>query len=191
MGKIYDNLSPELQSWLKQQKIFFVATAPLSKDGHVNCSPKGGDTFHVLNDREVAYLDLTGSGVETIAHVQENSRLVIMFCAFEGPPKVVRLHGHAAVTYPGHRDFPALAALFPANPGARAVIRLAVTRISDSCGYAVPFMSFQSHRAALDQLAEKKGPAGLREYRTLKNRVSIDGREGYRELNNTNSDQGG
>lgn len=182
MGKTYDNLSPELQSWLKQQQIFFVATAPLASEGHVNCSPKGGDTFRVLNGREVAYLDLTGSGVETIAHLQENRRLVIMFCAFTGPPKVVRLHGRGEVIYPGHRDFPALLALFPTYPGGRAIIRLVINRLSDSCGYAVPFMSFDGHRDALDKWAEKKGPEGLQEYRALKNRTSIDGHDGYKEL---------
>ena len=181
MGKTYDSLTPELQRWLKKQKMFFVATAPLAREGHVNCSPKGGDTFRVLNEREVAYLDLTGSGVETIAHIQENSRLVIMFCAFEGPPQIVRLHGRGEVIYPSHRDFPALRALFPDYPGTRSVIRLTITRIGDSCGYAVPLMSFDGERDALDRWAEKKGPDGLSEYRERKNRVSIDGAEGYKE----------
>jgi hypothetical protein len=183
MGKIYDNLSPELQSWLKQQKIFFVATAPLAQAGHVNCSPKGGDTFRVLNEREVAYLDLTGSGIETVAHIQENGRIVIMFCAFDGPPKIVRLHGRAEVVYPSHQDFTALRALFPEYPGARGIIRVTITRIGDSCGYAVPLMNFEGPRDALDRWAEKKGPDGLQEYRQQKNRASIDGNEGYKELN--------
>lgn len=182
MGKTCDYLTPDLQTWLKQQKIFFVATAPLDGKGHVNCSPKGGDTFRVLNEREVAYLDLTGSGVETIAHIKENKLLVIMFCAFEGSPQVVRLHGRGEVVYPSHRDFPALRALFPEYPGARAVIRLAITRIGDSCGYAVPFMDFVGERDALDKWAEKKGADGLDAYRTLKNHVSIDGVEGYSDL---------
>lgn len=183
MGKTYDSLSPELQRWVRKQKVFFVATAPLAREGHVNCSPKGGDTFRILSEREVAYLDLTGSGIETVAHIQENRRIVIMFCAFEGPPQIVRLHGHAEVIYPSHRDFPALRALFPDYPGVRGIIRVAITRIGDSCGYAVPFMSFEGERDALDKWAEKKGPDGLQEYRQLKNRVSIDGVEGYRELN--------
>ncbi|MEO7134866.1 MAG: pyridoxamine 5'-phosphate oxidase family protein [Vicinamibacterales bacterium] len=183
MGKTYDSLSPELQTWLKRQKLFFVATAPLAREGHVNCSPKGGDTFRVLNEREVAYLDLTGSGIETVAHIQENGRLVIMFCAFEGPPKIVRLHGRAEIVYPSHRDFADLLALFPGFPGARGIIRVAINRIGDSCGYAVPLMSFDGERDALDRWAEKKGPDGLQEYRQQKNRTSIDGVEGYKELN--------
>ncbi len=124
MGKTYDSLSRELRTWLKKQKLFFVATAPLAREGHVNCSPKGGDTFRILNEREVAYLDLTGSGIETVAHIQENKRIVIMFCAFDGPPKIVRLHGHAEVVYPSHRDFPSLRSLFPEYPGVRDIIRV-------------------------------------------------------------------
>jgi len=182
MGKTYESLSPELQAWLKAQKIFFVATAPLAQEGHINCSPKGGDTFRVLDDRTVAYLDLTGSGIETVAHVQENGRIVIMFCAFDGPPKIVRLYGQAAVVYPSHRDFSQLLALFPGNPGARGIIRVGITRIGDSCGYAVPLMSFDGPRDALDRWAEKKGADGLNDYRQQKNRVSIDGCEGYKEL---------
>ena len=185
MGKTYDSLSPELQTWLKEQKVFFVATAPLAKDGHVNCSPKGGDTFRILGEREVAYLDLTGSGIETVAHIQENGRIVIMFCAFAGPPKIVRLHGRAEIVYPSHRDFPKLLALFPGNPGARGIIRVSITRIGDSCGYAVPLMNFKGERDVLDRWAEKKGLDGLQEYRRQKNRVSIDGQAGYKELNGT------
>src|SRR5262245_16275670 len=105
MGKLFESLTPELQEWLAQQKIFFVATAPLAPGGHVNCSPKGGDTFRVLGAREVAYLDLTGSGIETVAHLQENGRIVMMFCAFSGPPKIVRLHGTGHVIYPNDSDF--------------------------------------------------------------------------------------
>jgi len=190
MGKVYEGLSPEQQTWLQRQKVFFVATAPLAREGHVNCSPKGGDTFRVLNEREVAYLDLTGSGIETVAHIQENRRIVIMACAFDGPPKIVRLHRHAEVIYPSHRAFPALRALFPDHPGVRDIIRVSVNRVSDSCGYSVPLMIFDGPRAALDRWAEKKGPDGLQDYRQQKNRVSIDGVEGYKELNERNSEQG-
>src|SRR6266481_3043098 len=105
MGKLYESLRPELADWLAEQKVFFVATAPLAHDGHVNCSPKGGDTFRILSEREVAYLDLTGSGIETVAHLQENGRIVIMFCALSGPPKIVRLHGIGEAIYPSHPDF--------------------------------------------------------------------------------------
>jgi hypothetical protein len=182
MGKTYDSLTPELQTWLRARKVFFVATAPLAREGHVNCSPKGGDMFRVLNEREVAYLDLTGSGIETAARLQENGRIVIMFCAFDGPPKIVRLHGRAEMVYPSHRDFPELLALFPGNPGARGIIRVSINRIGGSCGYAVPLMNFKGSRDVLDRWAEKKGSDGLQEYRQQKNRVSIDGQEGYKEL---------
>jgi len=180
MGKLYETLNPELQAWLKQQRIFFAATAPLAGDGFVNCSPKGGDTFRVLGEREIAYLDLTGSGIETVSHVQENGRIVIMFCAFSGPPKIVRLHGTGAVIYPGDRDFERLSEHFPDHPGARAIIRVTVARISDSCGYAVPFLDFVENRDALDKWCEKKGPEGLAVYRRDKNRASIDNIPGYK-----------
>ncbi len=179
MAKIFHELSHDLREWLARQKIFFVATAPLSADAHVNCSPKGGDTFRVLGDREVAYLDMTGSGIETIAHVRENRRMVIMFCAFEGPPRIVRLHGRSEVVLPDNLEFGALLQRFPDHLGARAIIRLAVTRISDSCGYSVPRYDFVDHRDALDRWSDKKGPEGLADYRREKNRVSIDGIPGY------------
>lgn len=181
MGKTYENLNPELQAWLGRQKLFFVATAPLAASGHVNCSPKGGDTFRIINDREVAYLDLTGSGIETIAHLQENRRIVLMFCAFDGPPKIVRLHGQGDVVYPSDPAYAALAAHFPTYVGARAIIRVAVTRIGDSCGYSVPLMTFTEPRTILDQWADQKTPAGLHDYRREKNRLSLDGCPGYRD----------
>lgn len=182
MGKLYESLDSELRTWLAQQKMFFVATAPLASDGHVNCSPKGGDTFCVLGDREVAYLDLTGSGIETAAHVQENGRIVIMFCAFTGPPKIVRLHGSAEVIYPGHADFGELTGHFPDHLGVRAVVRVTLTRISDSCGHGVPLLNFVASRDVLREWSEKKGAQGLAAYRTTKNRVSIDGITGYKEM---------
>lgn len=179
MGKCYDAVSAELGAWLCSQKVFFVATAPLAQDGHINCSPKGSDTFRVLNEREVAYLDLTGSGVETIAHIQENGRIILMFCAFDGPPKVVRLHGRAQVVYPAHPEFAHLSALFPAFIGSRAIIRVTLERISDSCGYAVPRFDFVQERTGLESWSRTKGEAGLASYREEKNRESLDGLPGY------------
>src|SRR6476620_1010777 len=117
MGKLYDGITPELADWLNQQRMFFVATAPVAADGLVNCSPKGMDTFRVLGPREVAYLDLTGSGIETVAHLRENGRIVLMFCAFTGPPKIVRLHGTGEVCTIGSAEFGKLGALFPDYPG--------------------------------------------------------------------------
>lgn len=124
MGKCSESLTPELQDWLAQQKVFFVATAPLAQNAHINCSPKGGDAFRVLGERQVAYVDFTGSGIETIAHVQENGRIVMMFCAFTGPPKIVRLHGTGEVIYPNDSDFASLQKRFPDHAGVRAIIRV-------------------------------------------------------------------
>ena len=128
MGKIYDGITPELSRWIGQQHMFFVATAPLAHDGLINCSPKGMDTFRILGPREVAYLDLTGSGIETIAHSRENGRIVFMFCAFDGPPNIVRLHGTSEVHLPGTPQYEALSALFPAYRGSRSI----VSRTSDA-----------------------------------------------------------
>jgi len=180
MGKRYDTLSSDLQAWISQQKMFFVASAPLRADGHVNCSPKGADTFRVLSERKVAYLDLTGSGIETVSHVQENGRIVVMFCAFEGPPKIVRLHGKGEVIYPDHPNYSLLSQRFPLRLGARALIRVIITRISDSCGFGVPRFDFVGQRDTMDRWAEKKGAEGLAAYREEKNRTSIDGIPGYK-----------
>lgn len=175
MSKQHDCITPELEAWISQQKIFFVATAPLSADGHVNASPKGGDAFRVLGPLEVVYQDYTGSGAETVAHVRENGRIVIMFCAFDGAPKIVRLHGRGTVISTGHSRFREMEALFPTNPGTRAYIHVAVDRVSDSCGYSVPCYGFRGDRDALDRWAVKQGPEKLEDYRARKNRKSIDG----------------
>jgi len=178
MGKTYEVLTSALQEWIAQQNIFFVATAPLAPDGHVNCSPKGGNSLRILNNHQVAYHDLTGSGVETIAHVRENGRLLIMFCAFEGPPQIVRLYGQGEAITPDHADFAELSALFPPHPGTRSVIRLNLNRITDSCGYAVPLMDYTKDRDILDRWAETKGTAGVSEYQRNHNQQSIDGLPG-------------
>lgn len=175
MGKTYESITPELREWIEAQRMFFVATAPLAADNHINCSPKGGDAFRVLGPLEVAYADLTGSGIETVAHLRENGRIVVMFCAFEGGPKIVRLHGRGEAITVGDGRFAALKRQFSELVGLRAIIRITVTRISDSCGYAVPRYDFVEHRDVLDKWAETKGPAGLEDYRTQKNRTSIDG----------------
>jgi hypothetical protein len=180
MGKIHRVITPELQAWNRAQRMFFVATGPLSADGHLNCSPKGGNTFRVLGDREVAYLDLTGSGIETISHIQENGRIVIMFCAFEGAPKILRLHGKASVIYPNDSEFPVLKGQFPSHSGGRAIVKVLVRRISDSCGYAVPRLDFVEDRNALDKWTESKGPEALAAYRREKNAASIDDLPGYK-----------
>ena len=157
------------------QRVFFVATAPLAADGHVNCSPKGLDCLRVLGPREVAYLDLTGSGVETVAHVRENGRIVLMFCAFEGPPKIVRLHGRATVLRPGEAAFDALRPGFADHAGVRSIIHVNVTRVSGSCGFGVPRFKPVADRDQLQRYCEGKGEVAMAEYRRKKNARSIDG----------------
>ena len=178
MGKQFDAIDGKLEDFINRQHVYFVATAPLAGDGLVNLSPKGLDSFRVLGPRTVAYLDLTGSGIETVAHLKENGRIVIMFCAFEGPPKIVRLHGRGEVIEPGDEEFEDLAARFPSHPGVRSVIRVDCHRISDSCGFGVPRMSFEEDRPQLPAYAERKGPEGIEEYKAAKNAVSLDGLPG-------------
>ncbi|MBN8246355.1 MAG: pyridoxamine 5'-phosphate oxidase family protein [Verrucomicrobia bacterium] len=175
MGSVLEEITPELQEWIAAQKLFFVATAPLSAEGHINASPKGGDSFRVLGPRRVAYLDFTGSGAETIAHLRENGRIVVMFCAFTGAPRIVRLHGRGEVVREGHAEFDALLALFPPNPGSRSVIRIEVDRIGSSCGFAVPEYAFERQRDVLDAWAVKQGPDGVTAYQARKNVRSLDG----------------
>jgi hypothetical protein len=178
MGKVFDGISTELAAWIAAQRVFFVATAPLAADGRVNCSPKGLDSLRILGPHEAAYLDLTGSGVETIAHLRENGRIVLMFCAFEGAPRIVRLHGRGEVVLPGAAGWPRLRASFPELPGARAVIRIDLTRVSDSCGYGVPRLEFKDERDTLERWTLAKGEGGLQQYQAEKNARSIDGLPG-------------
>ena len=147
----------------------------MAPDGHINNSPKGGEAFRILGPLAVAYQDYTGSGAETVAHLRENGRVVIMFCAFEGPPKIVRLHGHGAVITSDQPRFAGLGKLFPPNTGTRAIIHVTVTRVADSCGYSVPFYDYRSHRDTLDKWAESQGPEKVAAYRSQKNQQSIDG----------------
>jgi hypothetical protein len=178
MAKTYDGIDQTLSKWMSDQPLFFVSTAPLDPHGSLNCSPKGNrDEFAVLDERTVAFLDQTGSGVETIAHLRENGRIVIMFCAFGGPPRIVRLHGAGRVVLTDDPDFEALAGGFPGGggTGVRSVIVVAVQRVSDSCGYGVPLMILEGHRATMDQWSTRKGREGIRQYRAEKNVASIDG----------------
>lgn len=175
MGKTYECISPELKEWLGRQRVFFVATAPTAQDGHINCSPKGGDTFRVTGPNEVAYQDYTGSGAETVAHLRENGRIVVMFCAFDGPPKIVRLYGRGETVLSNDPRYATLSVHFTPDFSVRAIIVIHVERISDTCGYAVPFMAFEGHRDALAKWSATKGPEGLKKYIAEKNRVSIDG----------------
>ena len=175
MGKLLEKIDSELAAWISKQRLFFVATAPLAATGHVNASPKGGDAFRVMGPLEVAYQDYTGSGAETVAHLQENRRIVIMFCAFEGPPRIVRLHGHGTVVTSRHSRFAQLSSAFPVHAGTRAFIHVSVTRVSSSCGQAVPTFDFRANRDALDQWTARQDAETLEAYRARKNRRSIDG----------------
>jgi len=176
MGKVLEEIDASLAGFLRAQRLFFVASAPTSVDGMVNVSPKGLEgSFAVLGPREVAYLDLTGSGAETIAHLRDNGRICLMFCAFDGPPRIVRLHGRGEAVPLGDPRFPALAGHFADLPGARSVVRVDVTRVADSCGFAVPRMEFAGDRDQLVRWAGNRGPGGLAAYRAERNAVSIDG----------------
>jgi hypothetical protein len=192
MGKVYAGLDDRLTQFILAQPVYFVATAPSSAGpssagpsggGHVNISPKGGrDTFAVLGPHAVAYLDLTGSGAETIAHLRQNGRLTIMFCSFTETPKILRLYGSGRVVLPGDPGWQPLADRFPAAPGSeagaagrRAIIVAELTRIADSCGYAVPVMDLREERDLLTRWTERKTPAQLAAYRAEHNTVSIDG----------------
>ena len=178
MAKTYDGIDERMAAFLCAQHVFFVGTAPAGADGHVNVSPKGLDSFRILAPTTVAYLDLTGSGVETIAHLRDNGRITFLFCAFEGPPKIVRLYGRGEVVRPGDADFADLAARYPALPGVRSVIRVRLERITDSCGYAVPTYRYVRERNQLVQWAERKGADGLATYQRVNNARSVDGLPG-------------
>ena len=160
MGKKYDQIDEGLVDFIGRQHVFFVATAPASLEGHVNLSPKGLDTFRILGPRTVAYLDLTGSGIETVADVRENGRLVIMFCAFEGRPLILRLHGRGRVVEPCDPGWEELVSRFSAYPGTRSAIVMNVESIADSCGYAVPLYEFQGRAVPVDRLRPTQGAGG-------------------------------
>lgn len=182
MGKLHSQLDDRLIDFIERQHVFFVGTAPSSPDGHLNISPKGLDTFRVLGPTTVAYLDLTGSGIETVAHLRENGRMTIMFCAFEGAPLIVRLYGRGRVIEPDDAEWDKLITGFPPHPGERSVIILEIDRIADSCGFAVPVYEYRHERTQLTEHARRKGPSGLEQYRAQKNRESIDGLAGLTKL---------
>jgi hypothetical protein len=175
MAKVFDGIDEKLEGWIRAQHLFFVATAPGGDAGHVNCSPKGLDSLAILGPKEVAYLDLVGSGAETIAHVRENGRITLMFCAFEGPPRILRLYGRGAVLEPGDAGFSEWVRRFPEYPATRSIVRIALDRIADSCGYGVPLYEYKRERTQLEAWAERKGGEGVRRYQLDHNRTSLDG----------------
>jgi hypothetical protein len=177
MGKTHAAITPELADWIGRQHMFFVATAPTGADGHVNVSPKGPiESLRVLDDNTIAYLDLVGSGAETVAHLRENGRVVVMFCAFDGPPRILRLHGRGAVLALGALDFPGVGEL-PEQQ--RTIVRVDVERVSTACGFGVPLMDYAGVRNNARRWAEgrlaKDGPGALEAYKSEKNATSIDG----------------
>ncbi len=175
MGKDHPSIDTRLQTWIEKQRLFFVATAPSGEEGLINNSPKGMDTFHVLGPHRVAWLDLTGSGAETIAHLRQNGRITIMFCAFEGPPRIVRLYGKGTFHQVNTNTYNELKHHFTDSPGARSIIEVEVSRIRDSCGYSVPLYDYQGDREILSKWAQKKGTEGIQDYQDKNNRVSLDG----------------
>jgi len=185
VAKIFDGIDDHLSRWISNQPLFFVASAPLDGDGHVNLSPKGPiDTLRVVDEHTVAYLDMVGSGAETIAHLRENGRIVVMFCAFSGPPRIVRLHGRGEVVFAADAGFAALSGRCGFEDAGvpqarRAIVRVNVTRVSDACGYGVPLMRCEGLRPHADAWAEKKlrvgGDDALIEYQRQRNGTSVDG----------------
>jgi pyridoxamine 5'-phosphate oxidase-like protein len=186
MGKVFEGVDERLARWIAAQPMFFVGTAPLDPDGHLNMSPKAPiGTLRVLDPSRVAYLDFVGSGAETIAHLRENGRIVIMLCAFSGPPRIVRLHGRGSIVMAGEPGFDELLSScgfddVGAVPEARrSIVTVSLERIADSCGYGVPLMTFSGHREHMELWAAKKlrvgGPEALLDYQRENNSVSIDG----------------
>lgn len=178
MAEVYDRLDDKLIAFIRRQKLFFVATAPLSAEGSVNVSPKGYDSLAILDPQTIAYLDLGGSGVETHAHVRENGRITLMFCAFEGPANILRIYGEGEALGFGEPGFAEKMALFPTFQRARGVITVRIRRIADSCGWGVPFFEFKSERDQLRRWVDHRPHEEWAERRYATNGVSIDGLPG-------------
>lgn len=178
MAKVFEKIDEKMRAWVGKQHMFFVATAPLAGDGFVNCSPKGLDALRILDDHTVAYLDLTGSGVETIAHLKENGRIVLMFCSFDTAPRIVRFHGSGQAHEAGSAGFHQLAPQFPGLAGARSIIFVDVQRVSDSCGFGVPLMDFKAARTTLTDHWSQSGDEKAADYRRKENAQSLDGLPG-------------
>ena len=182
MAQTFEKIPDELLPWIEAQPIFFVATAPVDPATHINISPRGLGTFRVMDANRVAWLDLTGSGVETIAHLRADGRITLMFCAFDDPPRVVRLYGHGTVHEPEDEAHDGLRSRLPDLPGARAIIDVAVDRVSSSCGFGVPLMDLVGPREQLVESARRKGEAQMAAYRARKNAESIDGLPGLEPI---------
>ena len=182
MGKTYKEIDRKSANWIEEQRMFFVATAPISGEGLVNLSPKGLDSFRILDPHTVAYLDLTGSGIETIAHVKENARITIMFCSFEGPPKILRIYGQGEIIEKSNPRFSTLISKFIKFKSARAIIVINIKRVANSCGFGIPIYHFQQQRDTLINWAENKGEKGINAYHKEHNEQSLDKLKGL-EMN--------
>lgn len=178
MGKEYQEIDAGMRGWIERQRMFFVSTAPLANDGRINCSPKGLDGLRVLSPRQIAYADYGGSGIETVAHLKENGRIVIMLCAFEGPPKIFRLYGQGRSVEPHFDGFESLREMFPPTPAIRNFIVVDIECIRDACGYGVPMYEFKSDRDSLQNWIANKTEAELQTYRAENNAQSLDGLPG-------------
>jgi len=178
MAEVHREIDGSIETWIREQKMFFVATAPKSKDGLVNCSPKGLNTLRVLGPMKMAYADLNGSGVETIAHVKQNARILIMMCALESHPKIFRFHGHARIVEPHTAEYVQLLHLFPPSIGIPAIIVVDLKRIPASCGSGVPLFEYRRDRDALSRWLGKRGEEALLDHRLYSNHESIDGLPG-------------
>lgn len=175
MGKFHPSIQPAHRAFIEKQHLFFVATAPLAAEGHINLSPKGMDSFRVLGEHQVAYLDLVGSGNETSAHTLENGRITFMFCAFEGPPNILRLYGKGRAVLLGSPDWDLYATRFGQFPNIRQIIVADIHLVQTSCGYGVPFFDYLGERQTMFDWAAKKGSEGLGLYMQEKNLESLDG----------------
>lgn len=176
MAKIHQKIDQELKHWIEQQPLYFLASAPLEKHGHVNLSPRGLDSLRVIAPLEVIILDMTGSGNETAAHLLQNGRLTVMFCAFEDPPRILRLYGDGRVVRAPDPLWADYRAQFPLeSPGIRQIFHLQISRVQSSCGFGVPLMNVLGQRSMLTDWADKRGPAGITNYQNEKNALSIDG----------------
>lgn len=182
MGQRFASLADKHIEFIVRQKMFFVATAV--ETGRVNLSPKGADSFRVLDPQRAVWLNLTGSGNETAAHLPRNPRMTVMFCAFEGAPSILRLYGIARAIHRNDPDWTEFVDLFPASPGARQIVELRIELVQTSCGFQVPLYDYRGDRTLLDDWAKNKGEAGIRAYWAEKNQISLDGLEtGIREGN--------
>lgn len=174
MGKQFTAITSEHKTFIKNQKLFFVGTAP--KEGKINISPKGMDSFRILDDNTIVWLNLTGSGNETAAHLQEDDRMTILFCAFEGKPYILRLYGNAIAIHPKDKKWEELFPLFSANLGARQIMLMRVELVQKSCGYSIPLFEYQEERSILDNWTNKKGAEGIKDYWAERNSISLDGK---------------